>query len=69
METLACFYCLLAGHWAEECPDRVKAASRKEHEDRIQSYIQRMWDGRLTPRDKQKLIRQENDLWNRKEAA
>jgi hypothetical protein len=63
VETLACFHCLEPGHWATDCEYLVKAKDRKEHERRIEYFIERFTEGYLLPIDKRRLIKAENKLW------
>lgn len=60
-----CFRCNGTDHWETACPELVPVQTRKEHEERIARYVQWMWDGRVTPQQKRKLIEAENQRWAR----
>jgi hypothetical protein len=64
-----CFRCGEPGHWADRCPLAIPATTREEHEARIARILQRWHDWEttgMTTRDKQRLIREENEMWNGK---
>lgn len=74
MQLLGCFSCGDPEHWAENCPELVPAETRKEHEARIDKYVE--WcngslplPGRITPRQKQELIKAENARWKQLQAT
>ena len=62
-----CFRCGQPGHWAQHCPLGLPAASKAEHERRIRLFVDRWIDGEIAAYEKQNLIRQENELWNKRE--
>lgn len=60
-----CFRCHQAGHWTEKCWTLTPPESRDHHDARIATY--RLWftdQERITAYEKQKLIEQENRMWN-----
>ena len=62
--TLGCFLCSGLDHWAETCWTLKPPTSRDHHEARIATY--RNWctdQWRVTPRQKQELIKAENAMW------
>jgi hypothetical protein len=59
-----CFKCGKPGHWVDHCELNVPAADRKEHEARIALFVERWIDGKITAHQKQRLIEQENAMWN-----
>jgi hypothetical protein len=59
-----CRRCGDPGHWADTCPHNQRAATRKEHEARIDSYVARYHDGDIDAREKQHMIREENQQWH-----
>lgn len=69
-----CFACSGADHWEPACPELTQppAKTRKEHMERIGKYVE--WcngnaplPGRITPRQKQRLIEAENARWKAKQ--
>lgn len=65
-----CFRCNGADHWADACPELIPARTYKEHMARIDKYVE--WcngklplPGRITPRQKQRLIEHENESWRK----
>lgn len=65
-----CFKCGEPGHWIDHCGWLTVAATRAEHENRLARILQRWHDWEttgMTTREKQRLIREENELWNRRE--
>ena len=60
-----CFRCGNPGHWADstECPWLAKAASRREHEARIDNLTMRWHDWQIATHLKREYIRHENELW------
>lgn len=64
-----CFRCDEPGHWADHCPLGIPATSRAEHEARIARILQRWEDWEttgMTTSLKQRLIAEENTMWNGK---
>ena len=61
----SCFRCGNPGHWADstECPWLTKAATRKEHEARIDGLKMRFLDEEIGPYQKREYIKFENELW------
>lgn len=62
-----CFHCLQAGHWQDDCPLLIPAASRKQHEQRIAEFTRRLGDGEIGPVAKRKMIEKENAMWKAKQ--
>jgi hypothetical protein len=60
-----CFRCGNSGHWAESdtCPWLTKAATRKEHENRIAHFVSRYWNHDITDWQKREYINHENKLF------
>ena len=61
-----CFRCGEPGHWADHCPLAIPATTKAEHEARIARLVERFWNWEITAHEKQKLIREENAMWNSK---
>lgn len=60
-----CFRCGQPGHWADHCDWLIPATSRAGHQARIDRTVERWISGEIrTTREKQALIRAENELWN-----
>jgi hypothetical protein len=60
-----CFRCGEYGHWSdsETCTWLRKAATRKEHEARIDNLTMRWHDSKIATPQKREYIRRENELW------
>lgn len=63
MDAHGCRRCGSAGHWADLCPHNARARNRREHLDRIAGYVELMQAGDITPREKQHMIKAENESW------
>ena len=63
-----CFRCGKPGHWHDNCPLQIPATSREEHEGRIAEFVRRFFDWEITARQKQALIRDENNMWKARKA-
>ena len=63
LDNLSCYRCEHSGHLAANCPELRPALNREEHEARIAAYIRRWTDGKITARQKQQLISDENRMW------
>lgn len=66
MNALECFHCLQPGHWQDDCPLLVPAASKKEHEQRIAEFTRRFVELEIGPKAKTRMIEKENQLWKLK---
>lgn len=63
-----CWRCGNCGHWASECELRFPAKTLAQHEWRIQLYIDRWQENKISTEYKRQLIAEEHDLWrNRQE--
>lgn len=71
---IGCYACSGADHWESACPEKQPppegATDRKAHEARIAKYVE--WctgnlplPGRITPYQKQQLIKQENERYRK----
>lgn len=58
-----CWRCGKPGHWERECPLRQRADSLAEHERRLQLYIDRFVENKISTDYKRQLIAEEHDLW------
>lgn len=67
-----CWRCGDTGHWANEtttdgktpkCPYAIRAASLAEHERRMQFYIDRFAELKITTEYKRQLVAEEYTLW------
>jgi len=63
LENTRCYRCEKPGHLAASCPEATPALNQAEHEGRIAAYIRRWTDGKITAREKQQLISDENRMW------
>lgn len=62
-----CWRCGDSAHWASECDLRKPAHSLAEHERRLQLYIDRFVENKISTEYKRELIAEEHELWrNRK---
>ena len=64
-----CFKCGKPGHWAAHCELNHKAASDKEHLDRIDAIVARWVAGEILTHQKRHLIEAENELHKPKTGA
>ncbi len=63
-----CFRCGEPGHWADHCGWLVPPKTRAQWMARIDRIVERWISGEIrTAREKQALIRAENELWNNRE--
>lgn len=62
-----CFRCGSPEHWAGSCPHNARAKDRADHESRIAEYVERFFADEITPREKQLMIKAENQQWYGKE--
>lgn len=67
-----CWRCGNLGHWASDtgqnkCPLQERAKTLAEHERRLQFYIDRFVENRISMEYKRQLITEEHELWRRKE--
>jgi hypothetical protein len=63
-----CFRCGEPGHWADHCDWLTIAETRADHQARIDRIVERWINGEIrTAREKQGLIKAENELWNNRE--
>lgn len=60
-----CFDCSGADHWAHNCPELAPVTTKAGHEARIAKYVEWMWEWRITPSQKRKLIEAENARWKK----
>jgi hypothetical protein len=58
-----CFHCRRHGHWQGNCPLLQPPGDKDHHEARIATI--RMWflEFEISPLDKARLIKHENELW------
>lgn len=59
-----CFRCGQPGHWADNCHLLSRAASEKEHTQRIQDFIDLWAEGKINTEQKRLAIGTENELWH-----
>lgn len=62
-----CWHCLRKGHWASKCPLLQKPENRDHHEARIATIRRWFTDENLSPIDRTRLIKHENELWREKQ--
>lgn len=63
-----CFHCQTIGHWRDDCPLLIPAATRKQHDERIAEFVRRLGEGEIGPVAKRRMIETENRMWNREKA-
>lgn len=59
-----CFRCGEPGHWANNCPLLLPAASEAEHNGRLVKFIDRWVAGQMTTEQKRVAISTENQMWH-----
>ena len=67
---VGCFDCSGPDHFASACPEKEPVTTKAAHEARIAKYVQWFRDDdppRITPRQKQDLIKAENQRWKARE--
>lgn len=60
---IGCRRCGALDHWEDSCGHNIRAATFKEHLERLDGYKLLFLDEKIGPREKQHMIREENRLW------